>query len=1170
MGIRSLARRIGGRAADAVASLSVLGPGQLKEIQKRRESYLSKMADPTDAAAEKLTQTLLAANAVEVYDAYLPQLRELYVPVSRDEEYEGAFDPAHNVRYVNITRWVMDATEDSLEKLVNVYDVLSDEECNIALVFHRTTHDTQVFLAVVNVRNDHDNVNVDNYMDRVTGALRGNFPGSEWGREVCTGVPPCIDDDRPYSVACASNIPTEKSESFVSQTVDKLLDGIVPANMAQQYTLILLASPIRDVGERKLRLGEIYSGLAPYASWQTNYTFTESDSQMSGATVGLNVGASAGMQAGTNQSMTDANATSDSTNSTESENSSVGETSGTTHSESSSSTHTDTSSESTTGSVQVSTTMGAQAGVGAGGVGVGVGESVSVGASVSRGYTSGTSDAMGTSVSDGSSRSIANTVGKAVSRGLGRAVTKTVGTAAGSMAARSLGANFGMNFARTSNVTATVGKNEGITQSFANFSVKHALDLLQEQMRRYEASSALGMWDFAAYVLSEDLNVANNVAHTYLALTQGELSYLSSSAVNLWRGDMGEGSGAAHEIYSYLRELRQPLFGISPDLISRDDDFCVYPPLVSAMTPLSGKELALSLNFPRKSLAGFPVIECAEFGRSVTTYSAVRPDVTGELSLGRVFHMLHEERTPVRLFADSLTSHVFVTGSTGSGKTNTVCQLLSEADRAGAGFLVVEPAKGEYKDAFGTRGDVRVFGTNPLVAPLLRLNPFAFPSGVHVLEHLDRLVEVFNVCWPMYAAMPAVLKEAVERSYEDCGWDLTESTNDYGEGLYPSFSDVARNVREILDTSEYDAENKGAYKGALLTRLRSLTNGINGMVFASVGLDDAELFEDRVIVDLSRVGSSETKSLLMGVLVLKLREYLMSSFPVANKGLRHLTVLEEAHNLLRRVSTEQPAEGANLLGKSVEMLTNAIAEMRAYGEGFVVVDQAPGLLDLAAIRNTNTKIIMRLPDEDDRQLVGRSANLNDRQIKELARLPQGVAAVYQNEWVEPVLCKVERFEVPSVPYAYVRPEAPDPSGKREDALLIAELLSGGRTVFGPERLKDLRKRLDALGVEAFVQVLILRFLQAPPAEPRMTRLGPVMSALFPDVRRAVVSSHRESAFDMSAWTRAASECLAQEAQTTLAEQVRRDIIQAIVTDYLYNELHDEKTLREWSIKGGLA
>ena len=200
--------------------------------------------------------------------------------------------------------------------------------------------------------------------------------------------------------------------------------------------------------------------------------------------------------------------------------------------------------------------------------------------------------------------------------------------------------------------------------------------------------------------------------------------------------------------------------------------------------------------------------------------------------------------------------------------------------------------------------------------------------------------------------MYAVLKEAVERSYEDCGWDLTESTNDYGEGLYPSFSDVARNVREILDTSEYDAENKGAYKGALLTRLRSLTNGINGMVFASVGLDDAVLFEDRVIVDLSRVGSSETKSLLMGVLVLKLREYLMSSFPVANKGLRHLTVLEEAHNLLRRVSTEQPAEGANLLGKSVEMLTNAIAEMRAYGEGFVVVDQAPGLLDLSVDRKS--------------------------------------------------------------------------------------------------------------------------------------------------------------------------------------------------------------------------
>lgn len=130
----------------------------------------------------------------------------------------------------------------------------------------------------------------------------------------------------------------------------------------------------------------------------------------------------------------------------------------------------------------------------------------------------------------------------------------------------------------------------------------------------------------------------------------------------------------------------------------------------------------------------------------------------------------------------------------------------------------------------------------------------------------------------------------------------------------------------------------------------------------------------------------------------------------SDSALRHVTVLEEAHNLLKRTSTEQSSDSANLLGKSVEMLGNAIAEMRTYGEGFIIADQAPGLMDMAVIRNTNTKIIMRLPDQGDRELVGKAAGLNDDQIKELAKLPMGVAAVYQNEWLAPVLCKIDHFK----------------------------------------------------------------------------------------------------------------------------------------------------------------
>ena len=127
--------------------------------------------------------------------------------------------------------------------------------------------------------------------------------------------------------------------------------------------------------------------------------------------------------------------------------------------------------------------------------------------------------------------------------------------------------------------------------------------------------------------------------------------------------------------------------------------------------------------------------------------------------------------------------------------------------------------------------------------------------------------------------MPAVLKNAVEKSYVDCGWDIVKSENKYGEELYPSFADVARNVKEIIDSSEYDAENKGAYKGSLLTRLQSLCNGINGMIFVADEIPKEQLFEENVIVDLSRVGSSETISRYLKRLITCLEELQMNNQP---------------------------------------------------------------------------------------------------------------------------------------------------------------------------------------------------------------------------------------------------------------------------------------------------
>ena len=175
-------------------------------------------------------------------------------------------------------------------------------------------------------------------------------------------------------------------------------------------------------------------------------------------------------------------------------------------------------------------------------------------------------------------------------------------------------------------------------------------------------------------------------------------------------------------------------------------------------------------------------------------------------------------------------------------------------------------------------------------------------------------------------------------------------------------------------------------------------------------------------MDLSRVGSLETKSLIMGILVMRLSEHRAAYSNGMNLPLKHITVLEEAHNILKRTSTEQNPESSNVAGKSVEMISNAIAEMRTYGEGFIIADQSPNAVDISAIRNTNTKIIMRLPDESDRKLAGKSAALNDEQIDEIAKLPRGVAVVYQNDWIEPVLCKIRKYDGTEELYNYHREE----------------------------------------------------------------------------------------------------------------------------------------------------
>ena len=549
--------------------------------------------------------------------------------------------------------------------------------------------------------------------------------------------------------------------------------------------------------------------------------------------------------------------------------------------------------------------------------------------------------------------------------------------------------------------TDTTGDSRTITVTSENKSVKYILEKIDQHLARIKNCEAFGLWDIACYFVSENVQTSVVAASTYKALMVGFDSGVENSYVNVWKQDNTENTPALLE---YLRYCIHPRFSIPGD----DQFFEVESQTVNPCSLISGNEMPYIMGLPHHSVPGVTVLNMAEFGRNVR-FSSGAPRGK-KVELGQVYHMGEKETARVKLNLESFRSHCFITGSTGSGKSNTTYRILDEMIEHKIPFLVVEPAKGEYKRYYGKLPGIHVYCTNPRYYSMLHINPFRFNQGIHVLEHLDRLIEIFNACWPLYAAMPAILKESFERAYIKCGWDLENSIYiPNGHSKFPTFNDVLEALPEIINSSSYSSDSKGDYTGALVTRVKSLTNGISGQVLCSVNdIDEEYLFDQNTIVDLSRVSSLETKSLLMGVLILKLNEYRMCTSE-ENQPLRHVTVMEEAHNILK-CSPTGGSEGSNVQAKSVEMISSAIAEMRTYGEGFIIVDQSPTAVDVSAVKNTNTKIIMRLPDYEDCKIAGLSMGLNDSQIREISRFPMGVAVVYQNNWVEAVLTQIDKSE----------------------------------------------------------------------------------------------------------------------------------------------------------------
>lgn len=956
-----------------------------------------------------------------------------------------------NVLFFKITEMVYEKEEFATYKFASVFNALSMTESAVFIIIDSDGVKTNFYMGV---RSLDEYRTTSSLKNTVENAMKGQFPGIKTIDYTIEEMEDILDNIKTNSISAVSCVANNKVQSsYTNQSFVQGLEKLVLSMQGEKYTGIIIANGTTQAQLRALRKGyeTVYTQLSAFATTQVNYTSNNSFNYSVAETEG------------NSQSRTHT----DNYSETHSESKTQG--SSKSHSNSTES----VAGKTIKGVASAASLLGAALAPVTGGASLAVGGVVSGGIGML-----GAVMAKNISESNSTNESITNSVSSV--SGFSDGTTDTV--------------NYGISKTKGH----TNGISEGMTLTLHDKTVEDTLERINKQLKRIDEFESLGMYECAAYFLSDDQYAAEVAASTYKALMRGENSGVEIAAINSWGQFQKQ---KTQVIGQYIKNFIHPVFQYNGPTGNIE---------VTPCSLVSGNELAIHMGLPRRSVCGLPVIEHADFGKEVVTYDNSKRTVG--INLGNIFNMGSVCNNKVFLNANSLAMHTFITGSTGSGKSNTVYEMVRQLDNLGINYLIIEPAKGEYKNVFGDLSDVQVLGTNPRFTDLLRINPFRFPKGIHVLEHIDRLVEIFNVCWPMYAAMPAVLKDAILQAYQNCGWELSESTNRYSEELFPTFNDLLNELVDVIKNSAYSEEVKSNYIGSLVTRIKSLTNGLNGQIFAANEIDNNKLFDSKVIVDISRIGASETKSLIMGILIMRLSEHRMSTCSEMNVPLHHVTVLEEAHNILKRNSIEQSSEGTNVAGKSVEMISNAIAEMRTYGEGFIIADQSPSAVDISAIRNTNTKIIMRLPDEQDRRLAGKSAGLKENQLDEIAKLPKGVAVVYQNDWIEPVLCKIGKFRGEEKYYAKNNTLEPN-SLQKQKKVLINNLLNKANGERLDMNMSELMELVVSMNISSKAKIDALKALRIN----ERCSITDIKSVIYDIVCTSDIEQEAENAESIEEW-----------------------------------------------------
>ena len=373
----------------------------------------------------------------------------------------------------------------------------------------------------------------------------------------------------------------------------------------------------------------------------------------------------------------------------------------------------------------------------------------------------------------------------------------------------------------------------------------------------------------------------------------------------------------------------------------------------------------------------------------------------GDIMIGTLKSSSHGDTVGISL--KDLTKHMLIVGTPGSGKTTFSVSLLDRLWKDHQiPFLVIEPAKNEYRALVQSIPDLQVFtpGKN-FISPFV-FNPFVPPKNVKLETYKSTLKTAFAAAVSMSAPLDKIFEEAVSNCYSDFRWLDTYTSDDKGRVF--NITDFIKCFEETFDAIGYtgDAKNIGR---AGLVRLQSLVNLFDN--YFSIPIED--LLTKPTVIELAAIENSDQKALIISLLLLSVLAYVNSNY-IGEGSLRNVILLEEAHVLLDADTNAGEGE-ANPSAIAQGLVKRMLAEIRSYGVGIVIADQSPRKVTTDVVALTDIKVAFRLVEANDKQILADSSNMNEIQMLRLAKLRPGEAFLFFGKLDEPEEIKTEDYRL---------------------------------------------------------------------------------------------------------------------------------------------------------------